>query len=173
VRRTITVLLVAVVGAIAALAAYDALEGSSPPGESTAQAVDTVPPGAVSTPASVPKWPPVLRRTIRLERAVGTAWEEFGQLDQGSYTLRSRIELPHKAQVDVWIETTTGADVINILGRDEPRACEPRQGRDICRAEVDFDEDPGETLRLLARKLSRGRMLIRLRIEFEKTSADN
>jgi hypothetical protein len=102
---------------------------------------------------------------------VGTAWEEFGKLDQGSYTLRSRIELPHRANVDVWIEATTGAGVINILGRGEPRACEPNQGRDICRARVDFDQDPGESLRLLARKLSRGRMLIRLRIEFEKTAS--
>jgi hypothetical protein len=109
VRRTSSRLLAAVIGAIAALAVFDAVRQSSAPGESTAQGVDTETPGVVSTPASVPKWPRVLRRAIRLERAVGAAWEEFGVLDPGGYTLRARLDLPHRANVDVWIETLTDA----------------------------------------------------------------
>jgi hypothetical protein len=171
VRRTITVLLAAAIGAIAALAVYDAVSGSSPPGEPTAQDGDTDTPEVVSTPHSVEKWPRVLRRTIRLERVVGAGWEELGELEQGTYTLRARIGLPHKANVDVWIEAMTSADVIDILGRSVPRNCERRQGRDVCLVRVDFVEGPDEPLRLLARKMSRGRMLLRLRIEFDKTSA--
>jgi hypothetical protein len=171
VRRTSSVLLAAVIGAIAALAVYDAVRESSPPEKSTAQGVDTETPGVVSTPPSVPNWPRVLRRTIRLERAVGAGWEEFGVLDPGSYTLTARIELPHKANVDVWIEATTSADVVYIRGPSVPRNCELRQGRDVCFARVDFVQDPGQPLRLLARKVSRGQMLIGLRIEFEKTAA--
>lgn len=170
-RRTITVFLAAVVGTIAALAVFDAVRGSSPSEESPVQGSHTETPAAVSTSASVPEWPHVLRRTIRLERAVGTSWEEFGLLDPGKYTLMALVDLRHKAKVDVWIEATTGADVVYFLGTGVPRNCELRQGRDVCLARVDFVQDPGQPLRLLARKLSRGRMLIRLRIEFERTSA--
>jgi hypothetical protein len=165
-------LLAAVIGAIAALALYDAVRGSSPPGQPTTQGGDTENPGVVSTPASVPKWPRVLRRTIRLERAVGTAWEEFGVLDPGSYALTARIELPHNANVDVWIEGTRSADGVDILGRGVPPNCELRRGRDVCLTGVDFFQDSAQPLRLLARKLSLGRMLIRLRITFEKTSTE-
>jgi hypothetical protein len=171
VRRAITVLLAVCVGAIAALAAYDALRGSSSSEDSTRQATDTENPGAVSTPASVPKWPPLLRRTIRLERPEGAAYEEFGELEQGSYALTARVELPHNANIDVWIEATASAGVVNILGHGAPRTCEERRRRDVCLSRVDFVQRRGQPLRLLARKLSLGRMLIRLRIEFEKTSA--
>jgi hypothetical protein len=171
VRKRLGLLLVVAVAGIALVAAVDALRGSS---ESTvAPGSNAEPHGpSLSTPEPrAPTWPAQLRRTIRIDRAVGASWEEFGALDPGSYALSARFNLPHDADVDVWFESATGADTIDLLGRGQSRDCRVRDGRDICTTAVDFSQSEAEILRLLARKMSEGPMVMRLRIVFEQTSA--
>jgi hypothetical protein len=150
-------------------AALDAFR-SAPSEQSVGQGTETEPrtPTVSTTEPSAPKWPELLRRTIRLDRAVGAAWEDFGVLDPGSHALTARIDLPHGADVDVWFESVTGNDTIDLLGRGQPRDCQPKEGRDVCVATVEVRQREAEVLKLLARKLSLGPMLIRLRIAFEQ-----
>jgi hypothetical protein len=170
VRRPLTIALAAALIGIAVVAVVDALRDLSSE-QSVAQGSESAPrePTFSAPEPPPPKWPEILRRTIRLERAVGTSWEEFGVLDQGSYALTARIELPHEADVDVWFESAAGHDTIDLLGRGQPRDCQANEGRDLCVARVDVRQGEAEVLRLLARKLSLGRMVIRLRIAFEQT----
>ncbi len=167
--RRLTILLAAALIGIAVVAAVDALRGSSSE-QPVAQGSGTKPPEpTVSTPEpSAPKWPKVLRRTIRLDRVVGTSWEELGVLDPGSYALSARFNLPREADVDIWFESVTGPDTIDLLGRGQRRDCQAKEGRDVCIVRVDVRQGEAEVLRLLARKLSLGRMVIRLRIAFEQ-----
>jgi hypothetical protein len=169
VRRPLTILLAAALIGIVVVAAVDALRGS-PSKQSIAQGTGTEPrEPSVSTPEPRrPKWPELLRRTIRLDRAVGTSWEEFGVLDPGSYALSARFNLPHDADVDIWFESVTGPGTIDLLGRGQPRDCQPKKDRDVCVTTLEFRQREAEVLRLLARKLSLGPMLIRLRIAFEQ-----
>jgi hypothetical protein len=169
VRKRLGLLLVVAVAGIALVAAVDALRGSS---ESVAPGSNAERHGpSLSTPEPrPPTWPAQLRRTIRIDRAVGASWEEFGALDPGSYALSARFNLPHDADVDVWFESATGADTIDLLGRGQSRDCRVRDGRDICTTAVDFSQSEAEVLRLLARKMSEGPMVMRLRIVFEQTS---
>jgi hypothetical protein len=170
VRRPLTALLAAVLIGIAAVAAVDAFRDSSSE-QSTAQGSGTEPPEpTVSTPGlSAPKWPELLQRTIRLDRAVGTSWEEFGLLDPGSYTLTARFNLPRDADVDIWFESVAGTNTIDLLGRGKPRDCRTKEDRDVCVTTLELRQRDAEVLRLLARKLSLGPMLIRLRIAFEQS----
>jgi hypothetical protein len=169
VRRPLTILITATLIGIAVVAAVDALRGSSSE-KPAAQGSGTEPPEpTVSTPEpSAPKWPDLLRRTIRLDRAVGASWVEFGLLDPGSYTLSARFNLPHDADVDIWFESVTGSSTIDLLGRGHPRDCRAKEARDVCVTTLEFRQRDAEVLRLLARKLSLGPMVIRLRIAFEK-----
>jgi hypothetical protein len=171
VPRRLTILLAAALIGIAVVASVDALRGSSSE-QPVAQGSGTKPPElTVSTPEpSVPKWPKVLRRTIRLDRAVGTSWEQFGVLDPGSYALSARFNLPRDADVDIWFESVTGPDTIDLLGRGQPRDCQAKEGRDVCVTTLEFRQRDAEVLRLLARKLSLGPMVIRLRIAFEQSA---
>ena len=89
-------------------------------------------------------------------------------LDPGSYTLSARFNLPRDADVDIWFESVAGTGTIDLLGRGQPRECQAKEARDVCVATVDFRQDKAEVLRLLARKLSLGPMMIRLRIAFEQ-----
>jgi hypothetical protein len=102
-----------------------------------------------------------------LDRAVGASWEEFGVLDPGSYTLSARFNLARDADVDIWFESVTGTGTIDLLGRGKSRDCRAKEGRDVCVTTLEFRQRDAEVLRLLARKLSLGPMLIRLRIAFE------
>jgi hypothetical protein len=70
--------------------------------------------------------------------------------------------------VDIWFESVTGPDIIDLLGRGQPRDCRAKEGRDVCVTTLEFRQREAEVLRLLARKLSLGQMLIRLRIAFEQ-----
>jgi hypothetical protein len=169
VRRRLTILLAAALIGIAVVAAVDALRGSSSE-QPVAQGSGTEPPEpTVSAPEpSAPKWPEVLRRTIRLDRAVGASWEEFGVLEPGSYALTAGIDVPHDADVDVWFESVTGPGTIDVLGRGQPRDCQPKKDRDVCVTTLEFQQRDAEVLRLLARKLSLGPMVLRLRIAFEQ-----
>ena len=170
-RRRLGILLVVAVVGIALVAAVDAFRGS--PEQSTAtQGGDARARGPIlSTPQPRPaKWPAELRRTIRIDRAVGASWEEFGALDPGSYALTARLHLPHQADVDVWFESATGADTIDLLGRGQPRHCRVKEGRDTCTTAVDFSLSESEVWKLLARKMSAGPMVMRLRLVFEQTS---
>jgi hypothetical protein len=169
VRRPLTILLAAALIGVAVVAAVDAFHGSSPE-QSIAPESGTEPrEPSVSIPEPrTPKWPELLRRTIRLDRAVGAAWEEFGVLDPGTYALSARFDLPHDADVDVWFESVTGPGTIDLLGRGHPRDCRAKEGRDVCVTTLEFRQRDAEVLRLLARKLSLGPMVIRLRIAFEQ-----
>ena len=89
-------------------------------------------------------------------------------LDPGSYALRARFNLPHDADVDIWFESVTGPVTIDMLGRGNLRDCRAKEGRDVCVTTLEFRQRKAEVLRLLARKLSLGPMVIRLRIAFEQ-----
>jgi hypothetical protein len=170
VRKRLGLLLVVAVAGIALVAAVDALRGSS---ESTvAPGSNAEPHGpSLATPEPrPPTWPAQLRRTLRIAEPVGASWEEIGALDPGSYALSARFNLPHDADVDVWFESVTGSDTIDLLGRGQPRDCRVEEGRDICTTALDFSQSEAEVLRLLARKMSKGSMVVRLRIVFEQTS---
>jgi hypothetical protein len=172
VRSRLTILLAAALIGIAVVAAVDALRDSSPKqpiahGSGTEPSESTL---STSEP-STPKWQQVLRRTIRLDRAVGTSWEEVGLLDPGTYALSARFNVPHDANVDIWFEDVTGSTIIDLLGRGQPRDCRANAGRDVCVATVDFKVSEAEVLRLLARKLSLGEMRLVLRIDFQRISS--
>ena len=114
------------------VAAIDAFRGSSPE-QSIAQESGTEPhESSVSTPEPrTPKWPELLRRTIRLDRAVRASWEEFGLLDPGTYGLSARFNLPRDADVDIWFESVTGSGTIDLVGRGHHRDCRAKNGRDV------------------------------------------
>ena len=89
-------------------------------------------------------------------------------LDPGSYALSARFNLPRDADVDIWFESVTGPGTIDLLGRRQLRDCQAKEGRDVCVTTLEFRQRGAEVLRLLARKLSLGPMVIRLRIAFEQ-----
>jgi hypothetical protein len=168
VRGPLTILLAAVLTGIAVVAAVDAFRDPSSE-QSIAQGSGTEPREPSSAPEPrTPKWPELFRRTIRLDRAVGASWEEFGVLDPGSYALNARFNLPHDADVDVWFESVTGPGTIDLLGRGHLRDCRATKGRDVCVTTLEFRQRDAEVLRLLARKLSLGPMLIRIRVSFKE-----
>ena len=171
-RRRLTILVAAALIGIAVVAAVDALRDSSSE-QPVAHGSGTEPsePTLSTLEPSTPKWPQVLRRTIRLDRAVGTSWEEVGLLDPGAYSLSARFKLPHNANVDIWFEDVTGSTIIDMLGRGQRRECRAKEGHDVCLTTVDFKLSQPEVLRLLARKLSLGEMRIVLRIDFQQSSS--
>jgi hypothetical protein len=171
-RRPFTILLAAALIGIVVVAAVDALR-DSPSKESNAQGSGTEPrEQTVSAPEpGTPNWPDLVRRTIRLDRAVGASWDEFGALDPGRYALSARFNLPQDADVDIWFESFTGSSTIDLLGRGHPRDCRVKEDRDVCVTTIEFRQREAEVLRLLARKMSLGPMVIRLRIAFEQITS--
>ena len=171
-RRRLTILLAAALIGIAVVAAVDALRDSSSE-QPIAQGSGTEPSEQSLSTAepSTPRWPQVFRKTIRLDRAVGTSWEEVGLLDPGTYALSARFKVPHDANVDIWFEDVTGSTIIDLLGRGQSRDCRAKEGHDVIVATVDFKQSQPDVLRLLARKLSLGEMRIVLRTNFQRISS--
>jgi hypothetical protein len=172
-RRLLTVAVVAAVAGITAVALFDVLRGESPSGQHKGQSEpsETTLSQAQTFPPSLPSWQGVHLRTVRLSRAVGATWEEVRALDSGSYALTARIGLPHGADVDVWFESATGASTIDLLGRGHLRDCRELKDRDVCLTRIDVLQDEAEGWRLIARKVFRGPVVMRLRIVFEKTAS--
>jgi hypothetical protein len=165
-RRPLGIAVVVLVGGIGLIAALDAFRGSSEPSASQEITTETSEPTPSTTEPRTPDWPGQLRRTVRLGRSAGASWESFWAVGPGIYTLRARFNVPRNAAVDIWFESVTGSDTIDLLGRGRPRNCVIKSGRDVCRAGLDFVLGSAETLRLLARKTSEGPMVIRLSITF-------
>jgi hypothetical protein len=137
VRGVLGIVLFVVIGTIGLIAALDAFRSS--PGPATAPGTTTeIRETTTSTLKPAPTWPGTLRRTVRLGRAPGTSWDSFWTLEPGAYELRARFDVPDDADLDIWFESTTGSDTVDLLGRTRPRDCVMKHGRDICRAALDF-----------------------------------
>jgi hypothetical protein len=170
-RRVVTAGLVAAIGAILAVAAVDVLRGPSrSPGEDESILPDEATVSQPQTSPPLARWQGVHRRTVRLSRVEGATWTEVRTLDPGSYALAVRIALPHGADVDIWFESATGR-TIDLLGRGHPRDCAERKGQDVCLTRVDVFQDEAEGWRLIARKVFREPVVMRLRVVFEETAA--
>ena len=99
-----------------------------------------------------------------MDRRAGASWRETRVLDRGNYKLTLRIDLPRGADVDVAFQW--GNFTLGLFGRRVPRNCSRENERDICLSAAEFPQPHPEKWRLVVRKLSEGRAVIRLQVAF-------
>jgi hypothetical protein len=171
-RKPVTFGVIVAVAVVAALALLDAVVRD--PGDETRDAstvtdsrpTTTVLPPPFTVPERVPSWEGVFRRKIRLERPIGFAWDEFGRFPSGAHTLRVRVDLPSAAEVGIWFESVAGAriDVFGYEDRNDDPDCVRQARRDKCVRSLALRDVEAGVWRLVVRKLSSGRAVVRLTV---------
>jgi hypothetical protein len=169
VRRLLTVLLFSALAGTAIAVVVDAFR-SAPPEVASG---DTSKPLPTETRVLEPELPPATswegehRRTIRMDRRAGASWREARVLDRGNYKLTLRIDLPRSADVDVAFQSGISPSfTLGLFGRRVPRDCRRENEREICLSAGEFPQPHREMWRLVVRKLTEGRAVIRLRVAF-------
>jgi hypothetical protein len=109
----------------------------------------------------------VRSRVLRFGSGSGVRHTTIEALDPRQHPVTVRIVLPRSADVDVWMETTSGSR-IDVLDRSRRSDCKRHDSRDICVIRYGLLEarSPG-VWTLFIRKLSRSPTLIRVSVAFE------
>lgn len=112
----------------------------------------------------------IRRRLVRFGREADTKRVTVEALDTSILPLTVRIDLPHGAEIDVWMQESTGTR-IDVLGRARRSDCERHGARDVCL--VRYGLLPGNSAgvwSLFVRKPSKGTAVVRLAIAFGAVS---
>jgi hypothetical protein len=113
----------------------------------------------------------VRRRIIRLGRGAGSKTVPVEALDPASHPLSVRVDLPHRADVDIWLQDSAG-QVIEVLIGDRRADCRRHGDRDICLVRYPLLPAHSAGLwTLFAQKLSEGPAVVRAAITFEDPQA--
>jgi len=174
-RRLLTVAVVAAVAGVVAVAVVDVLRGSSSSlGEDPSEAREASVSQPQTSPPPLPSWEGRHRWTVRLSRAVGATWEEVRTLDPGNYGLTVRIDLPRGADVYVALQSGISSSsrfTLGLLGPRVPRDCRRKNEREICVSDVELPQSLPDVWRLVVRKPSEGRAVVRLQVAFTRVSS--
>jgi hypothetical protein len=109
----------------------------------------------------------VRSRVLRFGSGSGIRHTEIEALDPRQHPVTVRIVLPRSADVDVWMETTSGSRM-DVLDHSRRGDCKRRDSRDICVIRYGLLEGRSPGLwTLFIRKLSRRPTLIRVSVAFE------